>query len=405
MKHPHKKIIKLAFLPFLWILYYLSGLIPRKANIIVYGSPGERFSDNAKYSFIENSVKEKNGIRHYWITKNNNLIRDLKKSGLNVAHRYSLLGIYLCCRAKEFHFSSYISDVNFWLSKGAIKVNYWHGAPFKKIEYDITSGPLKSRYNPETLKEKAKSVAQRLFQPAPHLKPDQLYSPHDFFAPFLMSAFRTSSENLVREPYPRVSFLKQKDEYIESLAAIGAPVFDRTFLRKYSKIILYTPTFRDAEKDWIKNNILKEILPLAESLAKKNILLLIKPHPNEELENTLQNHPNIRIIDSQLDTYLILKEADILLTDYSSISIDAAEAGLNIFLLWPDISTYKEKSREFYFDMNNFFKNKFFATPQEAIESLTTKNNAAKNVKEIVLSKISNHSPTIKEPYKSLTNH
>lgn len=381
------KIGKGAFSPLFWVLYFCSGLVPRSQRIIVYGSPGERFSDNAKYAFLNSSLSEAKD-EHWWITGSPSLEAELSRNGLNVARRWSWKGIYLCCRAKEFHFSSYVSDINFWLSKGAIKVNYWHGLPFKKIEYDIDIGPLSVRYNPRGWLEKVWSFVLMFVNPAPAAKPDFLYSPHSFFDSKFVSAFRVSPDNLIKKRYPRVDYLMQVDMKLERFARIGGPALDTEGWKKYSKVILYAPTFRDSNKNWIAENILNQAEIINRILVKHNSLLLIKPHPNEFVSDDLSAYANILLLDSQLDTYVVLRDVNALITDYSSISIDAAEAGLEVYLVWPDLREYSADSRGFYFNMIDFYEHKYFDSMLECIKSLVADGCGNKDVRDILLSKM-----------------
>lgn len=381
------KLSKAFFSPFLWILYLCVGFIPRSHKIIVYGSPGERFSDNAKYAFLNNSLGGVKGVDHWWITGSASLEAELKRNGLNVAKRWSCKGVYLCIRAKEFHFSSYVSDVNFWVSRGAVKVNYWHGLPFKKIEYDIDVGPLSVRYHPRGWFERVWSLMLRFVSPAQAVKPDFLYSPHSFFDSKFVSAFRVSSDNLVKKRYPRVEYLMQDNNKLERFARIGGPALDAEAWNAYSKVILYAPTFRDANKNWISENVLDQAEVINRFLVESNSLLLIKPHPNEFVRDDLSMCSNMVLLDSQLDTYVVLRSVDILVTDYSSISIDAAEAGLEVYLVWPDLCEYSADSRGFYFNMIDLYGDSYFNSMLECLETLA-EGCGNKSVHEILLSKI-----------------
>lgn len=108
----------------------------------------------------------------------------------------------------------------------------------------------------------------------------------------------------------------------------------------YDKIILWMPTFRKADNS-DRNDSDRDYefgIPLIDSqnveqlnqlLKDKNILLMIKLHPHQELSVIkLKENENIKIfthkdiLKSKLDLYKIISKADALLTDYSSVSID-----------------------------------------------------------------------------------
>lgn len=366
---PLRKISQIIFTPILWPLYLLSGLIPKSQAINVYGSPGNRFSDNAKYAYLKSSTQSHRKSKHYWITSNISLIQKLRSHGLLAEHRWSVKGVIICCRAGKYHFSSYSSDVNFWTSRNSLHINYWHGVPFKKIEHDIYSGPLKTRFNPTNLIEKIHSFFWYLTSPAPKKRPDILYSPHAFFDQYFLSAFRITEKNLRREVYPRVEFLK--DNTILPHDIYGAPLPEAILkLTSGKTTVLYAPTFRDSnKKSWIKNNILLHQKSIQRALAKKNIFLLIKPHPNEQIDQG-QISKNIFVLSSQIDTYILMKSINHVVTDYSSIAVDAAQAGKNVYLLWPDLEDYKSKSRDLYFDIKEFYKGKYYSSLNSLLRDL-----------------------------------
>lgn len=376
-----EKAIELLFLPLLWSVYLVSGFIKRNTEISVYGCPGNRFSDNAKYAYLEASKTQIGNKSAWWISSDKALVSQLKSQNLNAASRWSLTGIILCMRAKYYYFSSYCSDINFWTSKNAIHVNYWHGVPFKKIEYDIHNGPLKTRFNPETVSERIISYIWYICSPAPTVRPSYLFSPHQYFDAYLSSAFRVPHNQLIKEQYPRVRSLKSKREEAlkNSTREIENPQSTKT------KIALYAPTFRDTNRNWIKENILTDIEPLHISLEKNNIKLLIKPHPNEILD-TSYSYKNIEVINSQLDTYITMEEVDFIITDYSSIAVDAADAGIDVYLLWPDLNDYKTKSRDLYFNIQDFYNKKYFTSVADLIDKLDDGTFHTMNVKDDILS-------------------
>ncbi len=112
-------------------------------------------------------------------------------------------------------------------------------------------------------------------------------------------------------------------------------------LSKYHKMILWAPTFRtikggsrsDSEKNFrfgvpvIDSG--EALLHIQELLAKEKVLLVLKPHVYQELpELFLQENGNIRIVEQDIldglgvNVYDLMKLADSLLTDYSSIAFD-----------------------------------------------------------------------------------
>lgn len=360
------KILQIIFSPVLWVLYFISGLIPKSDAIEVYGSPGNRFSDNAKYSYL--TLRSNDQSKKYWITSNKPLIKILRAHGLLAENRWSIKGIIVCCRAAKYHFSSYASDINFWTSKNSIHINYWHGVPFKKIEHDIHTGPLKVRFNPQTKKEKIVSMLWFFTSPAPRKRPSILYSPHPSFEKYFISAFRIKKDRIKVKRYPRVDYLISNDGF-HKLCNEALPSTLINFMEG-KLAVLYVPTFRDSNKNnWIKKNILPHSLKIQDAIQEKNIALIVKPHPNEIIESGLITQ-NIYILNSSIDTYTLMKSVNQIITDYSSISVDAAQAGKRVYLLWPDFNEYKSKSRELYFDLEKFYNKKHYSSIDEMLDDL-----------------------------------
>lgn len=372
------KLIQILFSPILWILYYISGLIPKNEKIEVYGSPGNRFSDNAKYAYLNSSIRNESKRMAYWITSDKSLLKNLRAEGLLAESRWSIKGVIVCCRAAKYHFSSYSSDVNFWTSRNSHHINYWHGVPFKKIEHDIHSGPLKTRFNPKSLKEKIHSIIWLIASPAPKKRPDSLYSPHSFFDNYFLSAFRVEKEILVRRAYPRVEYLNST---LNPKDIFSAPLPQELIeLTKGKTAVLYTPTFRDSNKSaWTKENILPHAAKIQEVLSIKNLTLIIKPHPNEPIKSGKKTN-NIYILDSKFDTYTLMRSVNHIVTDYSSIAVDAAQAGKNVYLFWPDLKEYTSKSRELYFNIEEFYNHKYYSNINELLSDVLNEKIKSKNV-------------------------
>jgi len=376
------RIINLLLSIPLWVLYFISGLLPRKMDLRVYGSPGGRFSDNAMYAFIDDHYKNKEVC---WISNRKSLVQDLIKNGYNSEYKWSLKGIITCLLASEYHFSSYVSDINVWTSKGAKRINYWHGCPFKKIEYDIDSGFLRKYYNPSGFQEYISYVGASIRYPAIRLRPNKIYSPYPFFDKYLVSAFRISENELIRKPLPRVSYAKGV------LSDVGQKynvLFDNFPLRHLNKrMALYAPTFRDGDSEWFNDSFFPSMQELQSLLQSLDILLIIKLHPNENFSEGYLSD-NIFILDSGFDIHLLFPRINFLITDYSSISIDAAVLGIPVYLVWPDMDSYSSLSRDFYFDMNIFFGGRSHMCLVDLFTDIENKESSTLNVGPTILANI-----------------
>ena len=136
-----KKVKKYLFkLPF-HIFYFPSYLFPRSEKIWVFGCwDGTRFADNSKYFFLYVANNEKDKVRAIWISKRKSIVLELKKRGYEAYKIYSLKGLYYSLRAKYMFFDLHLFALNYWISGGAATINFWHGLPLKKIEFDVEKG-------------------------------------------------------------------------------------------------------------------------------------------------------------------------------------------------------------------------------------------------------------------------
>lgn len=362
-----KILIRLLLNTFLFPMYYISGFIPRKKSIIVYGCPRDGFSDNAKYAYLQAIQENKDNKTRYWITSNLELLEKFKNhSSIKILNRWSLKGMWITLIAGTYVYSSYVSDINFWFSRKAYLINYWHGIPLKHIEFDIYSGSLSKRYNPKNLSDKIISLIYFIYHPAVFVRPDLLCNPLPKFNKIFTSAFRVEKENIFSKPYPRWNYILENSSHPQD--TFTHTIF-RNYLEKEKKIILYLPTFRDSGSSWIEESLLNHLNEIEDALHGKNTLFLVKLHPNESI-NIYKNYQNLFFVDSKLDIYPLLTHAQIVMTDYSSIMIDSVICKKNVILYWPDYNEFNSNSRDSYFDLKSIFGKKPITTPFELIQSI-----------------------------------
>jgi CDP-glycerol glycerophosphotransferase len=122
----------------------------------------------------------------------------------------------------------------------------------------------------------------------------------------------------------------------------------RNARRAGGRVVLYAPTFRDARRGvWIVEAGLERI---ATELEKRGDTLLVAMHPVEaQLIPQLQAAvPSARFVTPRTDLYPLLREADVLVTDYSSIMFDFLLLDRPVILYRPDHDDYVLRSRQLY---------------------------------------------------------
>lgn len=157
----------------------------------------------------------------------------------------------------------------------------------------------------------------------------------------------------------------------ERLISIGYPAQDIFFdgsephelqkltTQKYKKVILWMPTFRkgggfhrnDSRKEQKLGIPLietqEQYLKLNDFLAETNILLIIKIHPKQDLENLkIKDKSNIRVLTGEtvkelkIDNYAMMKCADALISDYSGAAYEYLQLDRPIGYVLDDMDDY-----------------------------------------------------------------
>lgn len=324
-------------------IYPFSFLFPRRKKKWAFGSFRGAFNDNSKYLFIHISEKMTE-IDSAWLSLNRSTIKEIRAKGLNAFHVLSPKGIWHALTSKFWFFNSYSSDIMFCFSGGANLVNLWHGLPMKRIEFDITSGPLADRFEKRSLKE-------RFYHPESFRRPDYLLSASSFFTETFVRSFRIPVDQCLLMGYPRNSILNCSEA--ERMCFVKKYELDttKTLISRlkdgsYNRVFIYLPTWRDSQRDFFSRDF--DLKALDETLQQRNALLLLKPHANVAVDaSVVEGLTNVKFVPSNVDIYPVLPYTDVLITDYSSVLYDYVlmeQKGIILYLY--DFHEY-EKERNF----------------------------------------------------------
>ena len=149
--------------------------------------------------------------------------------------------------------------------------------------------------------------------------------------------------------YPRSDVL-MREPSARDLLNVDEQAFDlaRATRRAGGRTVLYVPTFRDKElRTWIYQAGLAE---LAQALAARGDQLIVNLHPLEqaELPRLVARYPQVRFLRQHCDLYPLLREVDLLVTDYSSLMFDFLPLRRPILFYRPDHERYITESRPLY---------------------------------------------------------
>ena len=319
---------------FLILMSYVSLISIRAKNIFVFGSWfGDKFSDNPKYLYLA-ALKDRD-IRAIWITKNKQVYKYLNSQGYETYLYKSIKGIYYQFCAKYYFICTSLNDVNNYLINGSIIINLWHGIPLKKIMWDdkIT--------NTYYRKNKIEKLFYNIFKSIMPRYNEYLISSSPQVSKIYKNAFRIKEQNIFQFGQPRNDVFF--DETLE----------DRDFPDLYKKktVILFMPTHRKEGKVKIDSESLFDLEELNNFCSANDIIFLIKKHYYHKNErDNLERFTNIEdITDKSYDTQMLLKYANILITDYSSCYIDYLLLNRPIVFYNYDYKEYLINDRELYY--------------------------------------------------------
>jgi len=305
-----------------WVFFLLSYVFPRDQKIVVFGIHTGAFSGNIKALLLEDTSLGTN-TKKIFIGKNQAIVNTVQSFGIEAYTKYSLKGIWYALRASTCVYSSYLSDINYWLSGGAKYVNVWHGTPLKKIERDVNTGyyALRNKY-------------KRLYiLAAPYffVKPDILLVASEYEKKCFKSAFDVKDDIFLSMFPPRLKTYLSED-------------FNANLRSK----ILYAPTWRDDHSFTLEEYI--DFDRMNDFLSHMKYTLYIKLHPSDN-SCFKGRWSNIVVASQEEDIYTLMKECKILITDYSSMLFEYLYIDRDVVLFCPDNQKYQKRSREFYFDI------------------------------------------------------
>lgn len=353
LKIKAKILIKLILNNFIKLLTFF---IKKDPQVLIVGSWfGERFADNSKYLYLYlNENKEKYGLKKIiWITNNEDIKKQIEEElKYEVYLKWSLKSIYYHLKAK-FHLVDQSSkDIINFLSIGAIKINLWHGIPLKKIGIF-----MKNTINFKSMIEIGEWQKKYILTCS------------KFGAKTIGKAFNVEENKMIKGMYPRNYYLINENKKMLNIERKYVEIIQKK-KQENKKIIMYLPTFRDNKKlIFLGEENIEKLEAFFKFLNKNNYYLVTKLHfagdrvvneGRDQVENIGRNFLNL---SSELDIYPILKESDILITDYSSVYFDFLYLDKDIIFYPYDLSYYRDEDRGLMFDYDKM-------TPGDKVYSL-----------------------------------
>lgn len=296
-----------------------------KKRIFLYSNMG--FRDNVKAVFdylIEHGYNRKYTI----IVSLNDWEEYVETAEKNVKYVSNVKGLlkFFRCKYCYYCFGKYPVKP----SKKQIVFNLWHGMPLKRIG-NMVKGYEKTDYNYFT----------------------HLLCTSEYFRDIMKKSFNARDEQIVICGQPRtdemLSEIPAEDEITAKAELLG-------YENKFSKMLLWLPTFR--ENDGGELNILSEdqFETLDKMCRENDWTMLVKLHPLSKLNINEYSHYNcINFIndktlkEAHIGFYSLIGMSSCLVTDYSSVFYDYLLLDRPIGFAISDIDEYGD-GRGFVFD-------------------------------------------------------
>lgn len=329
-----------ALRPLQFLLYSVSGLVPRRDDLWVFGSwGGYRFADNAAAFFLFCDENLSPDIDIVWISRRREIVGRLLRDGLTAHWIWSPRGIAASMRAGVYIFDCFSKDINHWLSKGAMKVNLWSGVPLKSFERDIDNPD--NRYHKLFHGSWPVRTVLGLAMPWHLTRPDLIIATSEETAEITRRAFDLPKSAVAVTGFPRNDGIVDAEEP----GSAGLPPRFSRAVESGRPVFLYLPTFRDSGKPFIDIDWAR----LAESMERLDAWFFLKLHPVDDGEFALTSE-RVAQLPRDVDVYELLPHVSALISDYSSIIFDFMLLNRPILYYVPDLHEFVSSSRSLNFD-------------------------------------------------------
>lgn len=398
MKKIISKFKKLLFYIFIgYPLYGLSFVFKRNSDIWVISGPFG-FRDNSKY-FAIYLFESQLDFKFYWVAKTKEEMLYIQQLGIPVVLKWSMRGVYYCLRAKVYIFDSYVSDINLWVSGGAIKCNLWHGIGIKNIERKARVGVTKKIFS-------GNKYIKSFIYPAHHIKPDIFLSTSPLMTQHFSESFGININNCIEAIYPRCQIFMWTNDRLRSYIKKYEPDDTVLFINKiqeYEHRYIYMPTWRDNNNEFLDTaNI--DLCKLNEIMVESNSIFIFKLHPNTKLDINLSQFKNLSILPNTLDVYPILPYIDTLITDYSSIYYDFILMQEKNVILFPfDYDSYVSEDRDLAYPYLEYTRGELAYSFNELLEKMSNRNTVStSDIRKLFWSDSQNNCEYIKKYITSI---
>ncbi|MBN2341638.1 MAG: CDP-glycerol glycerophosphotransferase family protein [Deltaproteobacteria bacterium] len=231
-------------------------------------------------------------------------------------------------------------------------VNLWHGVPIKRIEMAI---PGIEKAHLDTIEQNAKIYDMMIASS----RVDQLAISSTFHVPY----YKVLPSGLPRYDL----FFADLSEYVD----LAEQQKNIDSAKSGKKLVLYAPTFRQHHPSPCEQNQ-HALRKLAAELEPLGFQLGIRTHQYDNSAAIFEDDKNIVMYTGPkfAETNVVLRNTDILITDFSSLWVDYLFMNKPILGFATDLDAYKNEERNFLYDLDDIFPGPFHKTDEALIADL-----------------------------------
>jgi len=315
----------------------LARVAPKTDLVIFAGRVGGRLMDNVKYLF-RHCVQADLPFRSIFLTHYEDEHKALSKAGLPSLFFPSDEAVRMLPRAKlvvadDFWWKTH--SLAYHLLSRAQSLQLWHGIPLKLIGFP----EMESEVNMTPDKVEHLSFGYSGY--------DAAISTSPFVTETSLGRVFEARE-MWETGYPRNDVLLREPDDVD-LMGVDMEAFIRIkVMRKAGyKVVFFMPTFRDTGGDPFSDGVLD--LGAMDAFGREHkILFVIKFHPYVDI-NTDLVMKNVLLVNSATDAYPLMRHADCLLTDYSSVAYDFLLTGRPQIFFPYDLAKYLSQDRGMFY--------------------------------------------------------
>lgn len=334
---------------FVVFLKLILTFIPKDKNLILFSAWfGKKYADSSMYEY-EYFLK-KSYYKPYWFTRSKKIYKELKAKDMPVLYSKTIKAIWFQIRAKVLITAVQTDDFNPYFYRNCICIDLDHGFVIKQVGFKIPS--ISKRY-----------IEFR------HLlwwgMDFRLSAPTDYNRKAIEDSFGVNKIQIIKCNKPRTDALfdielqKGKNEIVERIKC-------------GRKAIVWMPTHRSSGKRHLDVAKLLDLDKIQALCQERNIVFIIKKHFYHRMEKcNLDKYPNIFDITSEnIDSQIILVQADALISDYSASYIEYLSLDRPILLYAFDKDDYLAHERGLYMRFEDNTAGEIVETKEALVKSI-----------------------------------